>query len=205
VELVVVSPMVRATQTAIGAFAHLIDENEQVSSLSTRRFSVSFWVCRLRLSLNALRGIVAAPARVCVSVAWPAWLPSPQRTSVPFVAHEGAREPGGVHTCDQRWRLSDLKREFPFVDYSEVEPAVRSILVCQVHNGQMTCCYGSYIISSYLLYPPLHVPPRQCCSWPSTTHACTCGGGGCREKTIRCGIRLRCGTIIFPFSTTSLY
>ena len=31
VELVVVSPMVRATQTAIGAFAHLIDENRQVS------------------------------------------------------------------------------------------------------------------------------------------------------------------------------
>ena len=144
-------------------------------------------------------------ACVCLLAGLPAWLPSPQRTSVPFVAHEGAREPGGVHTCDQRWRLSDLKREFPFVDYSEVEPAVRSILVCQVHNVQMTCCYGSYIISSYLLYPPLHVPPRQCCSWPSTTHACTCGGGGCREKRIRCGIRLRCGTNLFPFSTTSLY
>ena len=49
-----------------------------------------------------------------------------QRTSVPFVAHEGAREPGGVHTCDQRSRLSDLKRQFPMVDYSEVDSAVRN-------------------------------------------------------------------------------
>lgn len=48
-----------------------------------------------------------------------------QRTSVPFVAHEGAREPGGVHTCDKRSRLSDLKREFPMIDYSEVDSAVR--------------------------------------------------------------------------------
>jgi hypothetical protein len=101
VELVVVSPMVRATQTAIGAFAHLIDENEQVSSLSTRRFSVSFWVCRLRLSLNALRGIVAAPARVCVSVGWPACL------ATVAAAHIGSiRRP---RRCPRAWRRAHLR------------------------------------------------------------------------------------------------
>ena len=71
VELIVVSPLVRATQTALGAFAHVIVDDGRA-------------------------------------------------TTTPFVAHEGCREPGGVHTCDQRWKLSDLKREFPRVDYTEV-------------------------------------------------------------------------------------
>ena len=71
VELIVVSPLVRATQTALGAFAHAIVDDGRA-------------------------------------------------TTIPFVAHEGCREPGGVHTCDQRWKLSELKREFPLIDYAEV-------------------------------------------------------------------------------------
>lgn len=70
-ELVVVSPMVRATQTALLGWAHLVNGAQ---------------------------------------------------TIVPFVAHEGAREPGGVHTCDQRRPLSELQKEFPMIDYSLVVP-----------------------------------------------------------------------------------
>eukprot|EP01047_Picozoa_sp_COSAG01_P075258 COSAG01_NODE_12842_length_1677_cov_3.245247_1_plen_294_part_00 len=70
-QLVVVSPMVRATQTALLGWAHLVEG---------------------------------------------------ATTTVPFVAHEGAREPGGVHTCDQRRPLSELQKEFPMIDYSLVEP-----------------------------------------------------------------------------------
>jgi hypothetical protein len=96
----VVSSMVRATQTAIGAFAHLIDADSQVCT------DCSSWHAPTTPHSLGLAFEV-------------------QRTSVPFVAHEGAREPGGVHTCDKRLRLSDLKREFPMVDYSEINSAVR--------------------------------------------------------------------------------
>ena len=34
------------------------------------------------------------------------------------------------HTCDQRWRLSELKREFPVVDYSQVRPSAPTLRLC---------------------------------------------------------------------------
>ena len=34
-----------------------------------------------------------------------------------------------MHTCDKRLKLSELKREFPMVDYSEVESAVRRLSI----------------------------------------------------------------------------
>lgn len=71
-ELVVVSPMVRATQTALIAFEHL----------------------------------VAGAA-----------------TEVPFVAHEGCHEIGGVHVCDRRRALGELRKDFPMVDYSAASVA----------------------------------------------------------------------------------
>lgn len=38
--------------------------------------------------------------------------------SVPFIAHEMAREETGVHVCDKRRSVSRQKREFPMVDFS---------------------------------------------------------------------------------------
>eukprot|EP00927_Polykrikos_kofoidii_P066443 TRINITY_DN62041_c0_g1_i1.p1 TRINITY_DN62041_c0_g1~~TRINITY_DN62041_c0_g1_i1.p1 ORF type:complete len:278 (-),score=44.28 TRINITY_DN62041_c0_g1_i1:167-1000(-) len=72
-ELVVVSPMVRATQTALIAFDHLLGATGRSPSLR-----------------------------------------------VPFVAHESCREIMGIHVCDRRRRLSDVRPEFTFVDYDEV-------------------------------------------------------------------------------------
>lgn len=66
-ELVVVSPMVRATQTALIAFEHLLT------------------------------------------------------TKVPFIAHESCHEIAGVHTCDKRMDLSELRRDFPMVDYDTTQ------------------------------------------------------------------------------------
>jgi len=40
------------------------------------------------------------------------------KTKVPFLAHDGCHEIGGVHTCDRRRCLAELRREFPQVDYS---------------------------------------------------------------------------------------
>lgn len=65
-QLVVVSPMVRATQTAVIGFDHLLDG---------------------------------------------------AATRVPFVAHEGCHEIAGVHICDRRRPLNDLRTDFPCVDY----------------------------------------------------------------------------------------
>jgi len=68
VQLVVLSPLTRTTQTALLAFEHLI-ANASTSA------------------------------------------------KVPFVAHDGCHEIGGVHTCDRRRSLSELRRDFPAVDY----------------------------------------------------------------------------------------
>mmetsp|Transcript_43355 Transcript_43355/g.139319 ORF Transcript_43355/g.139319 Transcript_43355/m.139319 type:complete len:292 (-) Transcript_43355:64-939(-) len=67
-DLVVVSPLARATQTALLAFSHLLE-------------------------------------------------PAVADSRVHFVAHEGCHEIAGVHTCDRRRCLSELRREFPMVDY----------------------------------------------------------------------------------------
>mmetsp|Transcript_76340 Transcript_76340/g.158994 ORF Transcript_76340/g.158994 Transcript_76340/m.158994 type:complete len:270 (-) Transcript_76340:133-942(-) len=66
VDLVVVSPHTRATQTALLAFASLVESKK-----------------------------------------------------VPFVAHEGCREIHGVHTCDQRRPISELRVDFPQIDYDQ--------------------------------------------------------------------------------------
>lgn len=42
-------------------------------------------------------------------------------TSVAFIAHEDVRECSGVHTCDKRRPKSRQVKEFPFVDFSEIE------------------------------------------------------------------------------------
>eukprot|EP00928_Gymnodinium_smaydae_P090095 TRINITY_DN73950_c0_g1_i1.p1 TRINITY_DN73950_c0_g1~~TRINITY_DN73950_c0_g1_i1.p1 ORF type:complete len:307 (-),score=47.10 TRINITY_DN73950_c0_g1_i1:62-940(-) len=68
-ELVVVSPMVRATQTGLLAFAHLLDGAS---------------------------------------------------TKVPFVAHDGCHEIAGVHTCDRRRSVKELRGDFPMIDYDVV-------------------------------------------------------------------------------------
>lgn len=70
-ELVVVSPMTRATHTAVLAFSHLLQDDASATS-----------------------------------------------TRVPFLAHEACHEIGGVHTCDLRRPVSELRREFPVVDYT---------------------------------------------------------------------------------------
>lgn len=66
-ELIVVSPLVRATQTALIAFAHLVEG---------------------------------------------------ANSKVPFLAHEGCREISGVHVCDKRQSATELRRDFPMVDYT---------------------------------------------------------------------------------------
>mmetsp|Transcript_34600 Transcript_34600/g.108687 ORF Transcript_34600/g.108687 Transcript_34600/m.108687 type:complete len:223 (-) Transcript_34600:146-814(-) len=71
-ELVVVSTLTRATQTALLAFAHLVEG---------------------------------------------------PRTKVPFVAHDGCHEIAGVHACDRRRSLTELRQDFPQVDYSQTDLA----------------------------------------------------------------------------------
>ena len=41
--------------------------------------------------------------------------------SAPFIAHEDVRECSGVHTCDKRRPKSRQEKEFPMVDFSEIE------------------------------------------------------------------------------------
>ncbi|KAJ1629357.1 histidine phosphatase superfamily [Pavlovales sp. CCMP2436] len=69
-ELVVVSPLSRAVQTALLAFDHLRDGPE----------------------------------------------------AVPFVAHGGVQEQGGVQRCDHRRPIAEIAREFPSLDLSALAP-----------------------------------------------------------------------------------
>lgn len=39
---------------------------------------------------------------------------------VPFIAHEGCREQTGVHKCDDRRDLEDLRFDFPMIDFRDI-------------------------------------------------------------------------------------
>lgn len=87
-ELVVVSPLTRATQTALIGFAHLVEGST---------------------------------------------------TAVPFVAHEGCHEIAGVHTCDRRRALTELRRDFPQVDYAQAGIAEEDPLWSEHDRETLQC------------------------------------------------------------------
>eukprot|EP00208_Stichococcus_sp_RCC1054_P007692 CAMPEP_0206140788 /NCGR_PEP_ID=MMETSP1473-20131121/10648_1 /ASSEMBLY_ACC=CAM_ASM_001109 /TAXON_ID=1461547 /ORGANISM="Stichococcus sp, Strain RCC1054" /LENGTH=295 /DNA_ID=CAMNT_0053535073 /DNA_START=138 /DNA_END=1025 /DNA_ORIENTATION=+ len=94
-EVVIVSPMMRAMQTAVGAFGGGIwHEDDPALPLMTE-------VC----------------AEADVSAAHPA----ASVTSVPFVACELCREHLGVHPCDRRRSLGVYREAFPGIDFSNIK------------------------------------------------------------------------------------
>ena len=95
-ELVVVSPLTRALETAIGAFGGTIS-----TALGDEP--------HLMLPQEAIEGV--RPARPGVSAAG---VP-------PFVACELCREHLGVHPCDRRRNLSHYKARYPAVDWTNIE------------------------------------------------------------------------------------
>jgi len=72
VQLIVVSPLCRAVQTANVAFAHALPSVDETT----------------------------------------------RHTKIPFLAHPLATEMGGVNCCDRRRPLTDIRRDFPHVDFS---------------------------------------------------------------------------------------
>mmetsp|Transcript_10099 Transcript_10099/g.16321 ORF Transcript_10099/g.16321 Transcript_10099/m.16321 type:complete len:280 (+) Transcript_10099:107-946(+) len=70
-EIVFVSPLARAIQTALFGFSSLVEDDGQ--------------------------------------------------TKIPFIADRNARETAGLHMCDKRRSLKDIKAEFPFVDFSNIQ------------------------------------------------------------------------------------
>ena len=101
VDFVVVSPLCRATLTGLLAFKHAVP----VPLLPLASISKASMAARIVLpGLPLSDSTTAGGAR-----------------KIPFVAHEMAREHIGVHTCDQRRSIDDIKFDFPSVDYSLIE------------------------------------------------------------------------------------
>lgn len=91
VELVVVSPLMRTLQTAVGVWGGEVITDESSSS--------TLMVSGLGKAPHAA---IAAPK------------------GLKFVANEWCREQNGVHPCDRRSSISFYKKCFPMVDFSEV-------------------------------------------------------------------------------------
>jgi broad specificity phosphatase PhoE len=89
VELVIVSPHTRATQTGLIAFDHLVRATHDHQNTQTVNGE-------LKESVD-------------------------KKKDVPFVCVESCREEFGVHVCDKRRSVRDLKMDFPAVDYSGIE------------------------------------------------------------------------------------
>ncbi|KAG0554638.1 hypothetical protein KC19_12G107400 [Ceratodon purpureus] len=93
VELVVVSPLLRTLQTAVGVWGGgtLLDGEPPHSAL-------------MRPGVGHCRHPAISSAG-----------------APPFVANEWCREQNGVHPCDKRSSISSYKVSFPAVDFSQVE------------------------------------------------------------------------------------
>ncbi|CAD7698042.1 unnamed protein product [Ostreobium quekettii] len=94
-DLIVISPMTRTLETAVGLFG-----GDCVNSSCGQKL--------LMLEQSDIEGVrVATKSISCQS-------------PVPFIAHEACREQTGRHPCDRRRTLSYYQRQFPAVDFSLV-------------------------------------------------------------------------------------
>jgi len=100
VELIVVSPLRRTLQTAVGAWGGgpLLGFEAQNSALMLE--GVESGNKQTRIAHHVAISSVGAP---------------------PFIANEWCREQNGNHPCDKRRSISFLKTKFPAVDFSLVK------------------------------------------------------------------------------------
>lgn len=94
-EVIIVSPLTRAMETAVGAFGGPVWHEG-----------------------DAELPLMAEVAGGKFSTAHPA---VSSRGTVPFVAYELCREHLGEHPCDKRRSLHDYRQEFPGIDFSQVK------------------------------------------------------------------------------------
>ncbi|CAD7698653.1 unnamed protein product [Ostreobium quekettii] len=96
VDVVVVSPMTRTLETAVGLFGGDTVDVADGHKLLMRAQSEQEGV------RTEQKAIVA-------------------QSSVPFIAHEACREQTGLHPCDHRRTVSYYQHQFPSIDFSLVE------------------------------------------------------------------------------------
>ena len=124
-ELIVTSPLSRATQTAVIGFRDLISAGALLDNFIVGQVASIEDSCKLTFGF---------PSQLCFS-----------SSGVPIVAHEDCRERFGAHFCDYRRPVDDLMYDFPQVSYEfldVVEDPYRGeffdgALMCALHPSQL--------------------------------------------------------------------
>ena len=70
--------------------------------------------------------------------------------SVPFIAHECVREETGVHMCDKRRPTSQQAKEFPRVDFSQLETEEDAIFDENVRETKLELVNRIYTFLEWL-------------------------------------------------------
>jgi len=115
-QLVVVSPLTRALQTAAAAFGTGVWEEGGASANGVQP--------PLMRAREDIEGLQVAHAAISAQGA------------PPFLAHELCREHLGVHPCDRRRAVSHYREQFPAVDFSLIETEEDSWWVPDVRESK---------------------------------------------------------------------
>jgi broad specificity phosphatase PhoE len=104
---------------------------------------------------------------------------TPEKASVPFVAHEMVREEFGVHVCDQRRPVSRQAVEFPQVDFSLLETDEDAMFRADARETKLQVGERGYRFLEWLARrPEKHVGIASHSAWLLTVlnGVCECAG-----------------------------
>lgn len=121
VDVVIVSPLTRALETAVGCFGNFLQPSNGTPPLM--------------MEITEQPGVRAAHPAVSAE------------GCPPFVAYEMCREHLGVHPCDRRYNISRKQAMFPGVWEQRQRPdgKPRGVVGCGASNTEIHACRHSWV------------------------------------------------------------
>ena len=146
IELVVVSPLMRALETAVGALG---GDDKSCDPPASRLDSA------LMLSRTAIEGV--RPAHAAIGTRNEGIREQPGRWRLKFLACELCREHVGENPCDRRRRTSEYARAFPGVDFSEISSEEDTAWGTMIETNDQMCERAHRFMEWVMRRPETHI------------------------------------------------